>query len=71
MPARVYRGPQVALAGLRADELLRADIGDLRRTEDGAVIHVRGKGGRDRRVPIEAPLVAVLEDISTVAPPAS
>jgi site-specific recombinase XerD len=49
------------LAGLRADELLRANVGDLRRIEDGAVIHVRGKGGRDRRVPIEAPLVEVLE----------
>jgi len=49
------------LAGLRADELLRANVGDLRRTDDGAVIHVRGKGGKDRRVPIEAPLVDVLE----------
>jgi integrase/recombinase XerC len=49
------------LAGLRADELLRANVGDLRRTDDGAVIHVRGKGGKDRRVPIEAPLVRVLE----------
>jgi site-specific recombinase XerC len=27
------------LAGLRADELLRANVGDLRRTDDGAVIH--------------------------------
>src|SRR6202048_3994984 len=36
------------LAGLRADELLRADVGDLRSTDDGAVIHVRGKGGKDR-----------------------
>jgi integrase/recombinase XerC len=49
------------LAGLRADELLRANIGDLRRTGDGAVIHVRGKGGKDRRVPIESVLVEVLE----------
>ena len=49
------------LAGLRADELLRANVGDLRRTDDGAVIHVRGKGGKDRRIPIEAPLVEVLE----------
>jgi site-specific recombinase XerD len=49
------------LAGLRADELLRANVGDLRRSDDGAVIHVRGKGGRDRRVPIEPVLVAVLE----------
>jgi integrase/recombinase XerC len=50
------------LAGLRADELLRANVGDLRRTDDGAVVHVRGKGGRDRRVPVEAALVEVIED---------
>jgi site-specific recombinase XerD len=49
------------LAGLRADELLRANVGDLRRTDDGAVVHVRGKGGKDRRVPIEAALLEVLE----------
>ena len=34
---------------------------DLRRTDDGAVIHVRGKGGKDRRIPIEPALVEVLE----------
>ena len=39
----------------------RANIGDLRRTDDGAVIHVRGKGDKDRRIPIEAALVDVLE----------
>ena len=49
------------LGGLRADELLRANVGDLRRTGDGAVIHVRGKGGKDRRAPIESALVEVLE----------
>jgi integrase/recombinase XerC len=49
------------LAGLRADELLRANVGDVRRSDDGAVIHVRGKGGKDRRIPIEPALVAVLE----------
>jgi integrase/recombinase XerC len=49
------------LAGLRADELLRANVGDLRPTDDGAVIHVRGKAGKDRRIPIEPPLVEVLE----------
>jgi site-specific recombinase XerD len=49
------------LAGLRADELLRANVGDLRRTDDSAVLHVRGKGGKDRRVPIESALVQVLE----------
>jgi len=49
------------LAGLRADELLRANVGDLRPSDDGAVIHVRGKGGKDRRVPIEPALVETLE----------
>jgi integrase len=49
------------LAGLRADELLRANVGDLRRSDDGAVIHVRGKGGKDRRIPIEPVMVEVLE----------
>ena len=28
----------VLLAGLRADELLRANVGDLRRTDDGAAV---------------------------------
>ena len=50
------------LAWLRADELQRCNIGDVRRTDDGAVIHVRGKGGKDRRVPVEMSLVDVLED---------
>ena len=50
------------LAGLRADELLRANIGDVRAGDDGAVIQVRGKGGKDRRIPIEPALVAVLEE---------
>jgi site-specific recombinase XerD len=49
------------LAGLRADELLRANVGDLRRSDDRAVIHVRGKGGKDRRIPIEPVMVEVLE----------
>src|SRR5436190_4616018 len=49
------------LAGLSADELVRANVGDLRRSDDGAVIHVRGKGGKDRRIPIEPALVDILE----------
>jgi integrase len=48
-------------ASLRADELLRANIGDLRRTADGAVLQVRGKGDKDRRIPVEAVLVDILE----------
>lgn len=51
------------LAGLRADELRRADVGDIGTSAGGgAVIHVRGKGGKDRAVPIEADLVAVIEN---------
>ena len=51
------------LAGLRADELRRANIGDIRTaTGSGAVIHVRGKGSKDRTVPIEADLLSVIED---------
>ena len=46
---------------VRADELVRANVGDLRCTEDGAVIQVRGKGGKDRRIPIETALVQVIE----------
>jgi hypothetical protein len=34
------------------NELLHANLGDLRRSEDGAIIHVCGKGGEDRRIPI-------------------
>ena len=51
------------LAGLRADELRRADVGDIRTaTGGGAVIGVRGKGSKDRSVPIEADLLSVIED---------
>jgi len=51
------------LAGLRADELRRADVGDIRTgTEGGAVLHVRGKGSKDRAVPIETELSSVIED---------
>ncbi|HME48689.1 tyrosine-type recombinase/integrase [Mycobacterium sp.] len=49
------------LAGLRADELLRADVGDIRLTDDGGVIHVRGKGGKDRRIPVEQALIDVIQ----------
>lgn len=51
----------VLLAGLRADELLRANVGDIRATEGGAVIHVRGKGNKDRRIPVEEGLIKALE----------
>lgn len=48
------------LAGLRADELVGANVGDLRVTEEGGVIQVRGKGNKDRRIPVEAALIEVL-----------
>jgi site-specific recombinase XerC len=49
-------------AGLRADELRQADVGDIRTTDGGAgIIHVKGKGGKERSVPIEAELLSVLE----------
>lgn len=50
------------LAGLRAEELRQLNIGDIRTTGDGsAVIHVKGKGGKDRSVPVEAELLAVID----------
>jgi len=49
------------LAGLRADELIRTDVGDIRTTDEGGVIHVRGKGNKDRRIPVEQVLIDVLE----------
>jgi site-specific recombinase XerD len=49
------------LAGQRSEELINSNIGDLRRIADGAVIHVRGKGNKDRRILIEAARVEVIE----------
>ncbi len=49
------------LAGLRLEELVGINFGDIGTVGDGAVIHVRGKGNKDRRVPIEAPLIDALE----------
>ncbi|BDX32367.1 integrase [Mycobacterium antarcticum] len=50
------------LAGLRAEELLNANFGDIRRTDDGGVFHVRGKGNKDRRVPVAGDLLELLDD---------
>ncbi|QEN17529.1 tyrosine-type recombinase/integrase (plasmid) [Mycolicibacterium sp. ELW1] len=49
------------LTGLRADELVRADVGNIRSTVEGGVIHVRGKGNKDRRIPLEPALIYELE----------
>jgi site-specific recombinase XerC len=55
-------------AGLRADELLRADVADVRITDDGGVSHVRGKGNNDRRIPV-GPLTDMLEHyLESMAP---
>lgn len=49
------------LAGLRAQELRGANVGDLRVTQDGGgVLHVRGKGNKDCAMPLEPALIAVL-----------
>lgn len=40
--------------------MINANVGDIRVTEDGGVIHVRGKGNKDRRIPIERSLVEVI-----------
>jgi integrase/recombinase XerC len=56
------------LTGLRAEELRCANIGDLRLAEEGrAVTQVRGKGNKDRTIPIEHALVEVLNE-SLVSP---
>jgi integrase len=49
------------LAGLRADELIGVDVGDIRVADGGGVIHVRGKGTKDRRIPVKQSLLEVLE----------
>ena len=49
------------LAGLRADELVHADVGDIRPIDGGGVIHVHGKGNEDRRIPMEQALIHELE----------
>lgn len=37
------------------------NIADIRRTAYGAIPHVRGKGNKGRRIPIEPPLINILE----------
>lgn len=49
------------LAGLRTEELVQTNIEDVRRTSRGAFIHVRGKNRKERNVPIESPLIEVIE----------
>ncbi|MDO3013334.1 tyrosine-type recombinase/integrase [Mycobacteroides abscessus subsp. abscessus] len=50
------------LAGLRAAEMQILDIGNIRTVDSGgAVFHVTGKGSKERSIPIETPLLAVIE----------
>lgn len=50
------------LTGLRAGQFRQANVRDIRTTQDGAaIIHAKGKGGKDRSVPIEAMLLGVNE----------
>ena len=50
------------LAGYAPRSSALADIGDIRPTDNrAATIHVRGKGGKERSVPIEAELLSVIE----------
>ena len=50
------------LAGLRADELRQANVGDIRTTDDGAaIIRLKGKGGKERSVPVQSELLSVIE----------
>lgn len=50
------------LAGLRLSELVQLNIDNIRTVDDGsAVIHVKGKGGKERSVPVEARLLSVIE----------
>lgn len=37
------------------------NISDVHMVGDGGFLHVRGKGDKDRRIPIEAPLIGVIE----------
>jgi site-specific recombinase XerC len=55
-------GSGIRAGRLRADKLFCANVGDVRRSDDGAVIHVRAKGGKDRRILIEPALAGVLEN---------
>jgi integrase/recombinase XerC len=50
------------LAGLRAHELRGTNVGDLRHfgPDHGGVLHVHGKGDKDRAVPVETALIDVL-----------
>jgi site-specific recombinase XerD len=49
------------LAGLRTEELVQTNVGDVQRTSRGTFIHVRGKNRKERNVPIENPLVEIIE----------
>jgi len=50
------------LTGMRSEEMVRTNIGDVRVGDDGsAVLHVHGKGNKDRFIPVERALLTVFE----------
>lgn len=46
--------------GLRLSECRRMERGDVREQEDPPLLHVRGKGGRDRLLPLSAEVLVAL-----------
>jgi hypothetical protein len=40
--------------------LVNANVGTIRTTDDGGVIHVHGKGSKDRRTPVEHTLIDLI-----------
>ena len=59
------------LAGLRADQLVRANVGDLRRSDDGAVIHGAARAARTAGSRSSRRWSTSSSVISTAGPPAS
>ncbi|MFC0313626.1 tyrosine-type recombinase/integrase [Gordonia phosphorivorans] len=48
------------LAGPREAELRALNIGDIRMSEQGPVLHIHGKGNKRRQVPVEVAALAIL-----------
>lgn len=49
------------LTGVREAELISLNINSIRHTEQGPVLHVRGKGSKDRSIPFEPELLQIIE----------
>ena len=46
---------------MREAELISLNINSIRHTEQGPVLHVRGKGSKDRSIPFEPELLTIIE----------